>query len=450
MPHYFMASSHNTYLEGDQLTSSSSVKRYIDDLLDGCRCVELDCWDGDSAFNNQPIIYHGMTLTSKILFEDVIKAIKEHGFTKSSFPIVLSIENHCSVPQQQIMVQILKSVLGDALALPSPEYANELPSPLALQGKVLIKGKRSKDVVTEDDDDDEVEENGSPESNSKKELKEKTKMLKEKKNSGKHDVAPELSAITFLGTGKVKSFDATSMAIAADVMCSYSEGKTLKNLSKAAVTEGWINHNSKHMSRIYPKGTRVDSSNYNPAPAWAAGNQMVALNYQTKDVPFFVNYGKYRENGKCGFVLKPPYMLNPGSGAGPSAPINMVVHVLSAAQLPKPGGATKGEIIDPFVQVGVHGTPADEKEYKTSTIQDNGFNPVWNKVFKFRIESPDVAILSFIVMEDDVARSEFIAFSSLPVSCIRPGLRTLPLFSAAGTREGDFLFATLCVRIFFE
>jgi hypothetical protein len=203
------------------------------------------------------------------------------------------------------------------------------------------------------------------------------------------------------------------------------------------------------MSRIYPKGTRVDSSNYNPAPAWAAGNQMVALNYQTKDSAFFVNYGKYRENGKCGYVLKPTYLLSSGS-ARSSTPVNLVVHVLSAAQLPKPGGATKGEIIDPFVQVSIHGTPSDEKEYKTATIQDNGFNPVWNKIFRFHIENPDIAILSFVVNDDDVAVSEFIAFSSLPVSCIRPGIRTLPLFSAAGKKEGDFLFSTLCVRIFFE
>ncbi len=39
LSYYYMASSHNTYLEGDQLTSFSSIKRYVDDLSQGCRCV---------------------------------------------------------------------------------------------------------------------------------------------------------------------------------------------------------------------------------------------------------------------------------------------------------------------------------------------------------------------------------------------------------------------------
>lgn len=41
------------------------------------------------------------------------------------------------------------------------------------------------------------------------------------------------------------------------------------------------------MSRIYPKGTRMDSSNYMPQMFWNAGCQMVALNFQTmgEDTP---------------------------------------------------------------------------------------------------------------------------------------------------------------------
>ena len=50
-----------------------------------------------------PFIYHGHTLTSKIKFLDVIKTINDHAFIASEYPVILSIEDHCSLPQQRKM-----------------------------------------------------------------------------------------------------------------------------------------------------------------------------------------------------------------------------------------------------------------------------------------------------------------------------------------------------------
>ncbi len=191
-----------------------------------------------------------------------------------------------------------------------------------------------------------------------------------------------------------------------------------------------------------------------PTAAWAAGNQLVALNYQTGDLPYHVNFGKFLENGKCGYVLKPEYMIcNPdgGSVAAPSPGIRLIINVLAANHLPKPGGAQKGEIIDPFVMIYMNGPYGpDNAEAKTRTINDNGFNPIWNQTFTFDVRYPDLTYLTFHVNDEDVITHDFIAFASLPVSCVRPGLRTLKLFNVVGRSEQDFEYASMFLRVAVE
>ena len=82
----------------------------------------VDCWDGPDG---KPLIYHGHTLTTRIKFIDVIKTINEHAFVTSEYPVILSIENHCTLPQQRYMAQAFKDVFGGFLFLKIDSNSNQ-------------------------------------------------------------------------------------------------------------------------------------------------------------------------------------------------------------------------------------------------------------------------------------------------------------------------------------
>jgi phosphatidylinositol phospholipase C delta len=67
-----------------------------------------------------------------------------------------------------------------------------------------------------------------------------------------------------------------------------------------------IHHSSHHMRRIYPKGTRIRSTNLDPSKFWRSGSQVVSLNWQKYDRGMQMNEGLFV--GTSGWVLKPDHM----------------------------------------------------------------------------------------------------------------------------------------------
>ncbi|XP_040912965.1 1-phosphatidylinositol 4,5-bisphosphate phosphodiesterase delta-4 [Toxotes jaculatrix] len=442
LSHYFISTSHNTYLLEDQLRGQSSLEAYIQALKRGCRCVEVDSWDGSDG---EPVVYHGHTLTSKILFRDIVSTLKEYAFKASDFPVILSLENHCGVEQQTVMAQHLRQILGDTLltTLLDGQIPEQLPSPQELKGKILLKAKKIgrledclDETLTDEVSDEEEMANGDAESPSAEDPP--AGSLNE--NAKKSKLSRELSdLVVYCKSVHFHGFESAGLHGKCYEMSSFSESKA-KRLAKEAGTD-FVQYNTRQLSRIYPSGLRTDSSNYNPQDMWNVGCQMVALNFQTAGLEMDLNDGLFRQNSCCGYVLKPDFMREGSSQFSPEKPeerqgyrpLRLSIQVISGQQLPKVN-QKEGSIVDPLVRVEIYGVPRDQAKDETSHINNNGFNPVWNETLNFVIHTPELALVRFVVEDHDKAsRNDFIGQFTLPFTSIQAGYRHIHLLSKDGT-----------------
>lgn len=312
---YFISSSHNTYLRGAQIADESTIESYIEVLQKGCRCVEVDVWDGE----NGPVVTHGV-LTTSISLKNVLEVIKKYAFVTTSFPLIVSFEVHCKPENQYIMIYLIKEYFTGYL------YTNlkdqiKMPSPNDLKGCILIKlTKRGKIYrqQTEQNEDDEVPSSDDdfsgidmsrPDSGIKFNITQKYKR--------KVDILPELLELAAIHGIKYNNFQwPESKKI--EHSFSFSENRFNK-MAENFVTKLFIDkHNRRYFMRIYPHALRYKSSNFNNIiDFWELGVQMVATNWQTNDLGQRLNLAMFSQpfideksfEWSSGYVLKPDFLL---------------------------------------------------------------------------------------------------------------------------------------------
>ncbi|KAG5921116.1 hypothetical protein E4U61_007120 [Claviceps capensis] len=362
MNEYFISSSHNTYLLGRQVAGHSSVEGYIRALAQGCRCVEVDCWDGSDGY---PQVVHGRTLTSAISFKEVMTTINKYAFTKSSFPLWISLEVHCSPSQQALMVDIMKEAFGHRLVTERLDPSSEkLPSPSELMERILIKVKKPRPASGKEEGVStepagrrrgnsltspmprptvgdgaaippsqslpqspllsatqqarrlvsksrvntiaEGEVHDMPPSSSTSDTESGSEIAWETKKSH-NKTTPYLGALGVYCAGvKFAGLDDPA-AKAFNHIFSFMESSFAKHTRTKDAKMALDIHNMRYLMRVYPDGLRLSSSNFDPLIYWRRGVHMAALNWQTFDLGMQLNNAMFQGGtDESGYVLKPP------------------------------------------------------------------------------------------------------------------------------------------------
>ncbi|BAT81118.1 hypothetical protein VIGAN_03077600 [Vigna angularis var. angularis] len=457
LSHYFIYTGHNSYLTGNQLSSDCSDVPIIKALQRGVRVIELDLWPNSTKDDID--VVHGRTLTAPVSLIQCLKSIKEYAFVKSEYPLILTLEDHLTPFLQAKVAEMLAQVFGDMLYYPETDLLTEFPTPESVKGRILISTKPpSKECLEskqfkDSDSERESTEELSPcviteleaaaadddEKSNGNDLDEESLNARDKKPD--QQSAPEYTRLITIHAGKPKGPVKDHLNVIGGVRrLSLSE----QELEKASTTYGSeiVRFTQKNIIRVYPKGTRVNSSNYRPHIGWIYGAQMVAFNMQGHGKSLWYMQGMFRANGGCGYVKKPSFLIEEGPDDevfDPKKPMpvqkTLMVKVYMGNGWSTDFSKTHFDAFSPpdfYTKVCIVGVPADKVNKKTKIIHDDWF-PVWDEEFEFPLCVPELALLWIEVREYDMhEKDDFGGQSCLPISELRSGFRVIPLFDEKG------------------
>lgn len=362
LPAYFVSSSHNTYLLGHQLAGTSSASAYETALNTGSRCVEIDAWDGDEN-EDEPKVTHGYTLVSNIPFRAVCETIRDVVDREAAAatqqiddsrggygaaPILLSLENHCGPRGQRRLVEIMNEVFAHRLlSKPVREKGHEEQEGGSDTGEhVSLAQLGSKiAVIVEYHLPDEASDSSSSDSSGDEEEDAEERQAHaeynaKKKKAAEGGIIPELAELGVYAQS-VKPRDNSWFEEVAGMkdgphhhLINVSETGLAAHLPAATgAKEKIARHNSRHLMRVFPKGTRISSKNLHPVPFWGVGAQICAMNWQTFGAGMQLNEALF--SGTEGYVLKPACLRGPSSLNSGRKKI-LRLHVAGATGVPLP------------------------------------------------------------------------------------------------------------------
>ncbi|KAK3228891.1 hypothetical protein Dsin_000772 [Dipteronia sinensis] len=439
LSHYYIYTGHNSYLTGNQLSSDCSEVPIAKALQNGVRVIELDVWPNSSKDDIN--VLHGGTLTTPISLIRCLKTIKEFAFVTSAYPVIITLEDHLTEELQAKVAEMITETFGSMLYIPESQRLQEFPSPESLKYRIVISTKPPKEYLEEKDKA--IEEEHELEADDKSDGDQEYEDYSDNYlNSG--DLASGYRRLITIHAGKPKGSLRKELRAVSDKVRRLSLNELEIERAAASYGDDLVRFSQRNILRIYPKGTRVDSSNFKPLVAWMHGAQMIAFNMQGYGKSLWLMQGMFKANGGCGYLKKPDFLLKNGPDDEVfdwkrHLPVKMTlkVRVYMGDGWRLDFSHTHFDSYSPpdfYTKVFIVGVPADDGKKKTKIITDD-WCPVWNEEFTFSLTVPELAILGIEVREHDMSdKDDFGGQTWLPVSEIKPGIRSIPLSDKKGKK----------------
>lgn len=177
---------------------------------------------------------------------------------------------------------------------------------------------------------------------------------------------------------------------------------------------------------------------------------MAALNYQANDESMCLQHGFFSDNGGCGYLLKPSFLLSENSSFDPKGKSHkngkhVQIHIISGQHLPKEkNDIDDTDIVDPYIEISTFGIKCDKTKHRTPSVRNNGLNPIWNHKINLNMYCPELCLIKFEVRDEDrYGRSTFLGQACFPLTAIQRGYRHIKLKA----KNGDYIHGTLFVHI---
>ncbi|KAI0321547.1 PLC-like phosphodiesterase [Amylostereum chailletii] len=437
LTHYFISSSHNTYLLSRQIMGRSSALSYVHVLWRHARCVEMDVWSSSEG----PIVTHGYTLSSSVPFHEVCEAVGT-AVRPGDWPVFVSLECHVGAEGQVTLVDTMRQHWGEKLVSAAVVDPGTEVTPMDLMGRIVVMVEYYPAEVPPVGGSSSPS-NSSTSSNSSDEHV-KGPQLEVKVDKNPPTITEALAALGLYARSMKPSGDwlAEKLAHPGHILINISES----GLSSLLPTHlnPLVKNSHHHLRRVYPRGTRIHSSNMHPPKFWRTGAQITALNWQKYDKGTQFNEAMFV--GTPGWVVKPARLLPNAPESFPKE--RLTCEIIGLSSLPT---SENDSSMSAYLRAQLHhsGKPLEwrSKTVKCKDLKQRGCADfMWNETFEFEYEVEDVTFIRIVIAENvaygrDPKKAIFLA----RVEQLEEGLRFIRLLNTKGKDTG----ATLLVKVSF-